>query len=817
MSLVGREFAAEEPDRSRAPAAPVACAAMAGIVADRLLDGPVAVWLALVAFGIAGGLGAIRSPWLSSLVVLAGWGGLFGLWHHAWWGAPRPGDVFHVATDAGMPVVLRGRTVQPSWLHTMADGQPETLAVVACEALLQPDGRARPVSGVARLQILRTKMTLAAGSQVRVVGRLQRPPVAMNPDGFDYRQWLRMRGITALLRADTAEAVVVEAERPSLWNRLQNSRHELRESAVAALSRARRTETAVIGEALLLGSRNRMPDELREAFAESGVLHVLAISGINVSIIWLGLLLSSRALGLSLPAGSWIVIVGLGGYAWLADANPPIVRAATFAIVMQAAELAGRRMALRQALSLALLVVLALNPTDLFNAGAQLSFLSVAVLSAVNQYCTAHETAALDEMPDQPSPWRKLWRVICSGFFRANLTTGAVWLATAPLVAWRFHLVSLAGLGLNVLLGPLVLFLLWTGYLWLLVFLLSPTAATWLLSTFEWQLHVLLTAARAAASWPYGHWYLPGPPDWWVLGFYLLLAAAWWLRPAWPRLRQLGVLLLWTNLGLAWGLWPAPAHPLICEVIAVRHGLAVVVHCPNGRTLGYDVGCLAGGEYAAAAVCDSVWRTGSRRMDALVVSHPDADHCNGIPALAERLSVGTMALHRTFLDFDQPPVVQALEAWHAAGGRFRLIAAGDRIELDSQVTISVWHPAEEDHHSRDNANSIVLLVEYAGRRVLLTGDLEREGLAALLTRPRSPVDFLLSPHHGSKVANSAELAAWTNPAIVAVSSSDRLVASRLRPVFAESTAILNTAECGAIRCEITADGELSVATYLTPP
>ncbi|HUQ71000.1 MAG TPA: ComEC/Rec2 family competence protein, partial [Planctomycetaceae bacterium] len=644
-------------------------------------------------------------------------------------------------------------------------------------------------------------------------GRLQKPPSAANPDGFDYREWLRMRGVTALLRADSAHAVVIEADEPTVWNRLQNARHELRESAVAALQETRHPETAAIGEALLLGSRSRLPDEIREAFAESGVLHVLAISGVNVAVIWLGLIHACRGFGLSLTASSWAVIGGLAGYAWLTDANPPIVRAATFAIVLQAAELSGRQVGLLQGLSLAALSVLALNPTDLFNPGAQLSFLSVAILSMVNRSFATSRDDDDNSIAELEPPLRRLGRTLATVFWRANVTTGAVWLATAPLVAWRFHLVSLVGLGLNVLLGPWVLLLLWTGYLWLVAFLVYPAAAGGILLIFEVLLQGLLWLAEVASAWSYGHWYLPGPPAWWVAGFYGLLIIGLLMNAMWSRVRQTEAMLLWVNLGLGWSLLPTGPQPLVCEVIAVGHGLAVVVHCPNGRTVGYDVGCLAGGDYAAAAVCDSVWRTGSRRMDALLVSHADSDHCNGIAPLTERLRVGTLFAHRTILAGEPAITMQSLEAWSAAGGPIALVSAGDRIEVDPAVTISIWQPAADVRYSRDNANSLIVQVEYAGRKILLTGDLERDGLAALLQRPRSPVDVLVAPHHGSRAANPPELAAWTYPGVAIASSADRQAKARLLQSYTDPTVVFNTAESGCVRCEVQADGTLSVSAY----
>ncbi|OYW23368.1 MAG: hypothetical protein B7Z55_03585, partial [Planctomycetales bacterium 12-60-4] len=211
-----------------------------------------------------------------------------------------------------------------------------------------------------------------------------------------------------------------------------------------------------------------------------------------------------------------------------------MVRAVTFAVSLQLAELSGRRVAALQAMSLAALVVLVHNPTDLFNPGAWLSFLSVAVLSAANrlsvQWFSEHElTSEGDETSNGISYW---WKVIRRGFVQANLATGGVWLATAPLVAYQFHLVSFAGILLNLILGPGLLLLLWLGYAWLLAVAVAPALSGLLLWLFAGLLKCLLLATSWGGQWAWGHAYFSGPPGWWTMGFYAGLACA-MLRPSW--------------------------------------------------------------------------------------------------------------------------------------------------------------------------------------------------------------------------------------------------------------------------------------------
>ena len=113
----------------------------------------------------------------------------------------------------------------------------------------------------------------------------------------------------------------------------------------------------------------------------------------------------------------------------------------------------------------------------------------------------------------------------------------------------------------------------------------------------------------------------------------------------------------------------------------------------------------------------------------------------------------------------------------------------------------------------DNANSIVLLIEYAGRRILLTGDLERDGLLRLLQSPPQQCDVLLSPHHGSLGANTTDLARWARPDWLVASADRRANLATLRSRFGPDTTVLSTADRGAITFEIHADGRMTCESF----
>jgi competence protein ComEC len=242
----------------------------------------------------------------------------------------------------------------------------------------------------------------------------------------------------------------------------------------------------------------------------------------------------------------------------------------------------------------------------------------------------------------------------------------------------------------------------------------------------------------------------------------------------------------------------------------------VLVEAPGDFTLLYDAGSIAGGRRAAQTVRSALWSRDRVRLDAVVVSHADMDHYNAVAGLAESLPVGSILLPHSAIDFRQSALAQMCEAAAQAGTPLRLIQAGDRIQLGPHMACSVLHPAGGRGAAEDNANSAVLLLEFAGRRVLLTGDLEGEGLSRLLSLPPRSVDVLLAPHHGSVRANPVALAEWAAPGVVVASTADVDVADRLRCIYADRTDVHATSTSGAVTVTIDARGDLCVETLLTP-
>ncbi|MFM7158759.1 MAG: ComEC/Rec2 family competence protein [Planctomycetaceae bacterium] len=514
-----------------------------------------------------------------------------------------------------------------------------------------------------------------------------------------------------------------------------------------------------------------------------------------------------------------MILGGVLAYSFLADAQPPVLRAVLMVMALVSGGAWHLRMPLANSLALAVLGVLVANPTHLFDTGAQLSFLAVAGLlwsSRLGEWVRQwQERRQENSLPLEPEGWTYAVQRWCGRWLlRATLTLAAVWLFTLPLGMARFHLVSPVGFVANLLLAPLSVAVLWAGYLLLTVGLFLP----WLGGVLGWfydaGLKALMLVVQGSAAVPWGHFYAPGPSEGWLVGFYLLLAGLVCARrhPLGEWLCTRG-LLVWVVLGLGAALRSPAAGELRCTFLSVGHGLAVLIDLPNGRRLVYDVGQMENGQAAAAAVRQQLWARGVPRLDCVILSHSDSDHYNGLPALVRTVPVGEVLMHSTCLDFTQAPVRDTCDRLAEAGVPIRLTWEGDQLWLDRSVRIEVLHPARGRTYPSDNAASLVLAIEYAGRRIVLTGDVEKQGLQTLLGQPPRRADVLLAPHHGSRVANPARLAEWAEPGLVVVSGGPRDGRGRLADAYGPNCEIVSTHDAGAITVRIDAQGHLMRETF----
>ena len=794
----------------------VAAAVATGSGLPALVDlSPLVMWLAavvsLLAWGVLARLGQHRLAALALLVAIgggaAGWSAirsnLFPRDDLAWslTSSPQPVAVEGIVEES--PRRLSAPVIDPlrSGAAQVSMQRPSNECVVAVRAVRR--GAAwRPASGRMTLIVDGEPPDVVAGCRVRVLGRGMRPPPPLNPEEFDFRERARSLRCLSIVRAHSAECVRV-LSRPMAWSPVAWI-DRLRDSGVEVLRRYLSPERAPLAAALLIGSRESLPREESLEFLVTGTIHILSISGLHVGFLSLALFQVLRML--ALPRGWSLVAVACctGLYMALVRAETPVVRATLLIWLTCLGAALGRRSLAANSLALAAILVLLWHPPELFRIGSQLSFLSTAVLIGASAALPRTNTDdPIERLIERSrSPWERRLRRIGRQTFEMVVTGAAVWAVTAPVVASRFHLVSPVGLVLNPLIAPLVAVAMAWGFLCLVTATVSATLAAGCGWACDGTLRCIGAVVNWAAGLPGGYWWVAGPPAWWVAGWYLLLVAT-LLVVSRERLTRIST---WVAVATAWLVvgWAAVAAPRLgypqhagmgappltgmrVVVAAMGHGCGIVVRSPMGRCLVYDAGRLGAPSAARRAMTAVLWHEGVNRIDTLVISHADTDHFNAVPELLDRFAVGEIVVPPPFLESDSWAVGEVLRLARAAGIPVRAAGAGDSFALDPLCRVRVLHPtasnsgpsvhdvalkdAVDDAVATDNETSLVLAVESAGRRLLLTGDLEGNALARFIASDPDSCDVLVAPHHGSRTSLPPEIARATAADWVIVSGA----------------------------------------------
>jgi len=520
-------------------------------------------------------------------------------------------------------------------------------------------------------------------------------------------------------------------------------------------------------QSLMMGYREDLPKSLRKDFAATGTVHIFAISGSHVAMVTALIAGLLRALGL--PLTRWFPILAplLVVYTITTGAAVSAVRSCVMAILMLAAPFAKRRPDSVSSLCAAAIVILVAAPAQLGDLGFLLSFTAVAGLLAIPPVLDAALAPWLrrDEwrLPGEEAPvGRRLREAAWFGVRGFNVTLGA-WIATAPLTAYFFNLVSPVALAMNLLVVPAAFVILLAGALSLICAPLGDFLAT----TFNhaaWATSSFLTWCIAwAADVPGGHWFVRTPPGAGIMAGYLVLAATATMARRARGALAAGLLVL-AALTLGWGAREAARCRI--SVLDVGEGSAALVKARGAHFL-----VDAGSEFRAPETVRQLRAEGVDRLDALILTHADAQHVGAAVRLLGEMPVRELWVPAVL--WPSPGMKKTLRAAEAAGVPLRRLRAGDAGDWPGGLRWeALWPPEKMAAACADDA-ALAVRVARGGAAVLLAGDLgaaQEEALAGGGAGVAAGV--LVVGRHGDAAATSVAWLDAVRPAAAIVSSGE---------------------------------------------
>jgi competence protein ComEC len=687
---------------------------------------------------------------------------------------------------------------------------PEKTDLVVAASRIIRDKKYIPVSGNVLLSI-RGDNPFRYGDYIRFHSRLKIPRNFNNPGGFDYKRHLLLRGILVrgFLNDEISFVVLRRGQGNPLKARLEGFRELIRQTISL---KSPGTEGAII-QAMILGDQKAIPRKTMEKFNRTGLSHIIAISGFNIGIVaafslfLAHLVLKAEYILLRGNIAKISVIIAISiviFYTGVAGAGISVLRAAIMFTVFLTALLMDRDGDLFNILAFAAFLILIITPYSLFDISFQLSFAAVAALI----FFMPAVMKILPPAPETEIPGNLKTRIKLAGkrslravviFFLASL---AATLGTLPLIVFYFNRIPLVGLAANMICVPIL------GVLAIPVSLaiviaapISPVLAGPVVSLTEILVKISLFFVDRFAALPWASIIVSTPTIPEVAAWYLLLVWAGLLLNFFSQTITIRInpagkfFFIATPLVLIFFLVATWTYQHIREVtrddlsvtaIDVGQGSSMLVRFPGGKNMLIDGGGFFDESFdiGKLVVAPYLLHEKITRIDAVVLTHPDSDHLNGLLFILENFQVsevwsnGDKAATAQYLSF--------LEIIRKRGIPHRIMASGQPELYFSGVRVLIMNPqhlpASTSRNSRENFTedrdrvkgtndrALVMKLSMGKRSFLFPSDISKiseDALAESGLDLRS--DVLIVPHHGSRFSSSLAFVRKVAPRVAIVS------------------------------------------------
>lgn len=577
------------------------------------------------------------------------------------------------------------------------------------------------------------KTSYRAGSILNISGVCQEIKEPGNPGQFDLKKYYETKEIQMVLN----KGKVLSAGR-TYWH-IRQFLWDVRERFKRTFLQIANEENASVLDAMLLGDKKELDPEVKKLYQDNGIAHILAISGLHISMLGMALHKLLRKLGISWYLSAAAAGAIMSAYGLMTGFGVSTTRAVIMFLVYLLAGILGRTYDILSALALSAVLILTENPRYLTDAGFLLSFfavLGVAVLAP-------------------------LIRNICScknKLLESFLVSLAIQLTTIPIVLYYYFEIPLYGVLLNLVVIPLMSLVLGFGIAGGISGLIFVPAGIFLVSPCYYILGLYKYLCAAVLNLPLAKIIVGKPDLWQMVVYYLLLLAICLIKSK----QKSGEIFKWV-WGTAFMMFLISRQPgsgMRITFLDVGQGDGICIQAPGGINCLIDGGSSDVKQAGSKRIEPFLKSRGIRKIDYLFISHMDADHINGIMELLEAYALNLagenasgVSIRRLVLPKLAKKDEEYLEIEKLAKKNKIMVLyfqKGDKI-LNGRFSFSCLHPSQYSASEDRNENSMVLQMEYKDFRVFFAGDVEGAGEEEMIdSKELKRADILKVAHHGSR-------------------------------------------------------------------
>jgi len=655
-----------------------------------------------------------------------------------------------------------------------------------------------PVTGGVRVTVL-DQINPRIGDELSVASRLRFPRNNGNPGEYDYAGAMARDGIAATMtiaprQEDQGALQVIAHHRQFPFSQLQ----AVRDRIANLIDRTLPSTEAGEMRALVIGDRSGIDDDLRNAFARTGMAHLLVISGLHLGFVAAAIFVAVRFLtmvivpglasrGWANKAGAIAAAIAVCAYTAIAGHHLSTVRAMIMVLAYMLAIVLDRASEAIASLALAAIVICLVLPGSTADVGFQLSFASVmAIILGMRRFTAWMKIRKRrGRLPAEPDA--RAWVLAERPLDYIAVSFWAM-VGTAPLTAFHFNQVAMVGLVANAVVVPIMGFgATIAGLIGSAIGLLWQPAGAWFLWMGSMALRLSNSLAAWFVDWPaaWAHMFTPTPLEM-VLAYALIFL---WLsapqaRTAVPALeakmpppRSSGwrimagaVLAILIAVDAAWWLRDRFFNPnLRVTFLAVGEGDAAIVRFPGSKVMLIDAGESYGGyDNGERVVAPYLWSQKVLHVDYLVLSHPDSDHFGGFGYIA--LNFGPEQFWAPSIASSDHSYAATLIAMMEAHVRFVTVPTAEKSTNIGGVQVLTVADNEPSTTTKHNNGSVLLRLGFGKVGFLFTGDIEAAAEEQFVQQGVNlKATVLKVPHHGSKTSSTETFIDAVHPAVAVIS------------------------------------------------
>ena len=590
---------------------------------------------------------------------------------------------------------------------------------------------------------------LEYGNKIEFKGTYSAPETQRNYKGFDYSGYLKTLKIYGTVTCVSNEIRILKKENV---NSIKLVTHNISSKIEENIKKQFADKEAGLLIGILLGNNENIDEEIAEEFRNSGIYHILAVSGAHMSYVILGITYLLDKISMSQRKKDTLKVLGIVFFMLITNSSVSVVRAGIMRIITLGASLFYRKKDIVNSVSLSMLIILIYNPYSLNSISFQLSYGGVIGIFLLNNSYT------------------KLLRKIKLNKKISEVVSVILSAQTMiiPIMILNFHTISLTFLFANILVSYLIGIVIILGFICSFISLISLEISSFISIFLNILLKILISIAEFFGTIPLSKIYITTPSFISIFLYYIIICSV-RFKSTYP-LKKLLIILL--SITLIFNNYIYIPRGLRLYFIDVGQGDSSLIITPNNKKILIDGGGTTDSSSSYDVGEDTLTpyllNRGVRKLDYIMISHFDSDHCQGLISVLNSIKVRNIIISKQGESVYNYEKIMEI----AVNKKINVIVVkrGDVINVDKNVEIKILYPESKLYFDDINNNSIVAKLSYKNFSILFTGDIEKSAEERIVNIAKNDLKstILKVAHHGSKTSSTENLLKAVNPQIALI-------------------------------------------------